>query len=704
MPSSNSYVLEGLAVVEQEMSDHFKFAPDILSRLGEELIPNPEQGIIELVRNSYDADAISCKIELKDTSKKGGSIKIIDTGVGLTKDSIVNGWLVIGRSSKVKKEPTAKFQRIPVGDKGLGRLAALRLGSEVVLTTRPEISPNKADKEYKLIINWSDFEKADVVENVLLNITDNTTNKKPGTEVEIKNLKITFGRREIQRLAKDLILLSDPFKTQTTFHPELITPEFKDLEKKVHSAYFDEAEYHLKAKLNEDGSVEASVLDFNNKILFEGKLKDLSKQAYEAPPAQFDLWVYLLKKDTFSTRTSTINQVREWLSVVGGVHLYHRGLRVKPYGDAGHDWLEMNLARVKSPEERPGTNTSIGRILVDDENDILIQKTDRVGFIENEAFTELKRFAKDALDWMARMRLKEAERKREKTKQTSSRSVQEAKSQFEKIVDKKVPTRSKTEVKKAATKFEAALKTESRILREDLQLYRSLATAGTTSAVFAHESGKSVTRIEKFAEIISDKGKKLFGDTYNTTIGRIMEMLLSTARSLQSFVKLPMHLLQRGSRRYGAVDVNQVILDIVSLFEPFTSDAKIQIIPETVDSKVYIRGTVSILEAIITNFLTNTINAFNTEGARTDNRKVIIRTEIAGDWLLIRVSDNGPGIEDIGLDEIWLPGRTTTAGGTGFGLTIVRDSVVDLAGKITAIANGELGGAEFVVSLPLAKV
>ena len=37
---------------------NFKFSPDILIRLGEELISNPEHGIIELVKNSYDADAI----------------------------------------------------------------------------------------------------------------------------------------------------------------------------------------------------------------------------------------------------------------------------------------------------------------------------------------------------------------------------------------------------------------------------------------------------------------------------------------------------------------------------------------------------------------------------------------------------------------------------------------------------------------------
>jgi signal transduction histidine kinase len=55
------------------------------------------------------------------------------------------------------------------------------------------------------------------------------------------------------------------------------------------------------------------------------------------------------------------------------------------------------------------------------------------------------------------------------------------------------------------------------------------------------------------------------------------------------------------------------------------------------------------------------------------------------------------------VDEVWLPGRTTTPNGTGFGLTIVRDVVSDLDGEAFAVAKGELGGAEFAVRIPYAS-
>ena len=51
--------------------------------------------------------------------------------------------------------------------------------------------------------------------------------------------------------------------------------------------------------------------------------------------------------------------------------------------------------------------------------------------------------------------------------------------------------------------------------------------------------------------------------------------------------------------------------------------------------------------------------------------------------------------------EIWLPGRTTRKNGTGLGLTIVRDAVNDLGGRVEAVENGPRGGAVIKVQLPI---
>src|SRR5690242_5518295 len=107
---------------------HFRFSSDILRRLGEELNPSVEHGIVELAKNAYDADATEFIVTMENAETAGGRLIVTDNGDGMNLNDIKNGWLVIGQSRKggLKRTPAG---RIPAGYKGLGRLAALRLGS-----------------------------------------------------------------------------------------------------------------------------------------------------------------------------------------------------------------------------------------------------------------------------------------------------------------------------------------------------------------------------------------------------------------------------------------------------------------------------------------------------------------------------------------------------------------------------------------------
>jgi signal transduction histidine kinase len=678
------------------MKESFRFSPDVLARLGEELIPNPDQGIIELVKNSYDADATQCTVQLIDTNDPGGTIVISDNGVGMTQAAIVNGWLVIGSSSKRARKPTKKYGRLPVGDKGLGRLAGLRQGTEVTLRTRPEEKPGV---EYSLCIPWLEYDRVAVVEEVLLPVQQHATRRPPGTDIEIRNLRQRYTRRDVQRLARELVLLADPFNNKTGFRPSLVASEFSDLEDLVKNSYFGDAEYHLKATLETDGTAKAVLLDWNDNVIARAKQKELSDTLYECPPAGFELWAFLLDSKTFSTRRNSLGEVREWLKVVGGVHLYHRELRVRPYGDQGHDWLEMNLARAKSPEERPSTNTAVGRITVDDPDDLLVQKTDRIGFIENDPFQELRRFAIDALDWMADIRLREAEKRRLRTRKETPHRVDAARTTLDAALQN-LPQASREVIENSVRRFEKEVDRNVKALQVDLQLYRSLATAGTTAAVFAHETGKPITLIEKVAETLRTRGKRLAPDRYDAMLKPPIEKLFWIAGALKGFARLPMFLLQRDKRRAGVLQVTQTIDNLLAVFQPFFADADIKVDRQRLASTAHVRGSVALLEAVLTNLLTNSIDAFNTEGARNKGRSIRVRDEISGDRVLITVADNGSGIDGLTVSEIWVPGRTTKPGGTGFGLTIVRDSVEDLGGHVRVRSRGELGGAEFTIELP----
>ena len=239
-------------------------------------------------------------------------------------------------------------------------------------------------------------------------------------------------------------------------------------------------------------------------------------------------------------RSVALADLRKWVSEFGGVHLYHRGMRVHPYSDM--DWLDMNLSRVRSPEERPSTNNSIGRVAVLDPDGRLLPKTDRVGFIENEAFHELRRFAIDALEWTAARRLEQRERRREGAKTQTERQVKEAKKSLTETVEA-VAVKDRPRLEQAITVYEVAKEREENLLRDDLQLYRTLCTVGAAAA-FAHQAKAPLGHIVSNAgtlEDISDRGstrpgyKRLQGDGAGIRI---------SADSLLSFAKVTLGLLQ----------------------------------------------------------------------------------------------------------------------------------------------------------------
>jgi signal transduction histidine kinase len=684
--------------------EHLRFAPGILRRLGEELNPNPDQGIIELVRNAYDADSASCRIELIDVDKVGGSIRIVDDGTGMNASDLVNGWLVLGKSGKQAERVTKSGRRV-VGNKGLGRLAALRLGQIATVETKTQ----KASKRLKLRLDWDAFDNAQVVELVPLQIEQIAVKDKNshGTTVLIEKLRTTLTHAEVRRLARSLVLLADPFGARGSFRPSLVAPSFTDLEKLVRSAYFDQAEFHLVATLKA-GIAKASVLDYKGEPLFEAthsqirRGKDKEPPLYEAPDAVFDLWVFPLDSGLFATRNVTITEVREWLHDFGGVHLYDRGLRVHPYGDKGHDWLDMNLARTRSPELRPSTNNSLGRLEVKDDHEMLVQKTDRTGFIENQAFSDLRQFAIDALEWMARSRLEQRESRRVTVKQDVSPSIKEAAVSIESAL-KRIAPASRKRVEEAVGKYQKARDREAKGLREDLQLYRTLSTVGTTSAVLAHELKKPVRQIGAMARMIERTGKRELPGRYEAVLSNPVNQILRAADSLKTFANVTTTLLEREKRRQGRVYLATVVSEIVELLKPFLDEAQVTVSTELIHPEPAIFGSIASCESIIANLLTNSINAFSYSHTKTANRKIRVKTETSVLGLELQVDDNGPGIQGLDLKDIWLPGQSTTPGGTGLGLTIVRDAVNDLGGTVNVSAKGSLGGAGFRIALPVMR-
>jgi signal transduction histidine kinase len=679
-----------------------RFSSSILARLGEELNPNPDQGILELVKNAYDADARQCVVALDGTLSPRGSVVVSDDGEGMTAEELTTGFLVLGSSSKSSRQ-TTRLGRIPAGNKGLGRLAAMRLGHEVRVSARSAREPNRT---HRLRIDWDRYDNSAAVDEVALSIeTGPREEHEPnGTTIEIVNLRSALRRADVKRLARSLVLLADPFDDDPSgFSPVLNAPEFTDLEKLVRQRYFDDADYHLIAELDAEGFASARAVDWRGETLFAGTHGEISSKGagsrYKAPPSKLDLWVYLLNTSAFATRTVTLGEVREWLAAFGGVHMYINGLRVAPYGNSGNDWLEMNLRRAASPEERPSTNTSVGRMSTEDREGRLVQKTDRSGLIEDETYEELRRFGRDATDWLARRRLAAAEARRAATRTRAPRKSEKSRDSVRKQIDR-APEKVRAPLTIAFDRYDKAREQEADRLRGEVQLYRTLATAGITAATFAHESTSNPLKVIRQSTMtIERRARERLASDYETLLQRPVDRLKAASAALSVLSSTTLGLVEKSRRRPRRIDLNPLFSEVIEGFKPFLTGRDVEIEMNLSPGNPYLRGTAAAIESILINLLNNALTALEDAGAK--QRRIAIRSFVEGTSLVLVVEDNGPGVDldRVSLDEIWLPGVTTHE--TGLGLTIVRDAVLDLGGAVAAKAKGELGGAEFSIHLPI---
>ena len=202
---------------------HFEVHPSVVYQLGESLISDAVQALIELVKNCYDADATYAKVVIDtqgsvevDGAKypsAGGRIIVEDDGHGMGLGDIEAGWLTISNRKKRELKQAKKTTpggRTPLGDKGLGRLGVQRLGENLEIFTKA-----KGDSGYHFGFSWLDFETAPKLENVDIHLAEVQYPRQHGTKVVVSGLKepdIWRGQVAIKRLEQELSRMISPYR------------------------------------------------------------------------------------------------------------------------------------------------------------------------------------------------------------------------------------------------------------------------------------------------------------------------------------------------------------------------------------------------------------------------------------------------------------------------------------------------------------
>jgi len=202
---------------------HFEVHPSVVYQLGESLISDAVQALIELVKNCYDADATYAKVIIDtqgvvevDSAKypaQGGRIIVEDDGHGMNFEDIEAGWLTISNRKKRELKQAKKTTpggRTPLGDKGLGRLGVQRLGENLELFTKA-----KGDSGYHFGFSWLDFATAPKLENVDIHLAEIKYPRQHGTKVIVSGLKepdIWRGQAALKRLEQELSRMISPYR------------------------------------------------------------------------------------------------------------------------------------------------------------------------------------------------------------------------------------------------------------------------------------------------------------------------------------------------------------------------------------------------------------------------------------------------------------------------------------------------------------
>ena len=410
------------------ISDTYRIRPagrHILT-VGRDLIQDHYAAVIELVKNAYDADSPDVEIEFRSSKERDHfSISITDHGHGMSRDTVINKWMVPSTSDKHdrKRSPSG---RVMQGQKGIGRYAASILGSDLLLET-----VTAEGEKTTAFLQWSDFEDVPYLDDVEILIeTEQNSGLQSGTRLFItgdSTFLNEWDERQFDKLQFELKKLKSPVDAE--LDDEFSNGDFKII-LKVHGLLnigeitetiepypiLGLYDYRIAGTITAEGkgilkfsmqkvrnAVEENVmLDLNDptgcgELIMDIRVYDREKEAIETLIGRG-------MKDDSGHYIGKL-QARQLLNQYNGIGVYRNGFRVRPLGDADFDWLKLNERRVQTPTMHIGSRQVIGYVQIQSEDRSgLIEKSARDGLKENEAYDRLKQITRKAISELEKRR------------------------------------------------------------------------------------------------------------------------------------------------------------------------------------------------------------------------------------------------------------------------------------------------------------
>lgn len=676
--------------------------------IGRDLIQDKYAAIVELVKNSYDADSPDVLITFK-VPKDRNSLTIIieDHGHGMSRDTVLNKWMVPSTDDKLKRKTTPNGRTMQ-GRKGVGRYAASILGNDLSLET-----VTSEGEKTDVYVEWSSFEKADYLDNVEILVKTTTSDQTSGTILTItgdsKHLS-EWDEKQIRKLEFELKKLKSPFNHEL---PEMLEDdlffiglnfdgfwekkEYNNSKKIEPYPIIDHYDYKISGSIEPDGK--GTFIYTNQKA--RNSIEEIIPKDLHAPTdcgkLYYDIRVYdrekdaidlLIKRGLKDEKGNYLGnlEARRLLNEYNGIGVYRNGFRIRPLGDSDFDWLKLNEKRVQKPSQKIGSNQVIGYVLIQSEElSHLKENAARDGLHENQAYSRLKEITSNVIG--------ELENKRfvYRQKEGLSRKTLKIETELEKLFEfdnLKHGVRSKLSKsgvdKKTAddiihiiSKKEEENNRIAEDIRQTVAIYQGQATLGKIINVVLHEGRRPLNYFKSQIPNFDFWTNQLKNKYEPEILDELIPIVKGLERNSKMFVNLfkrldPLSATKRDPKKKFILSEH-----IFNSFELFENELKVNDINFNIDcpKDLMFAGWEQDIYIILTNLIDNSI--FWMVEKQSAQKFIEVTVFSDGNQLeYINYRDSGPGIETYLIESeiIFEPEFSTKNNGTGLGLPIAGEA------------------------------
>ena len=672
-------------------SVYFKPRARLMLELGEQLIKNESVAILELIKNGYDAFATEVLVELLNIDDvEKGRIIIQDNGIGMTRYVVENHWMEPATPNKKKiideyrnANTYQGIVRVPLGEKGIGRFGAHKLGNHIRLVSKSIESRD----EVVLEINWDDFDTDKYLNEIPITILERSPEiflgDKTGTRIEIAGLKHEWIRREFRSVYKNILSLNSPFKTHDSFHVKVNTTHEawkEDLEK--YNDFLNQALFKTHIEIEGDKITDykyeftpwsvLSKVSYRTSKKYEGeRLYDFeSKENFSLEPYKigkividlniFDLDSYILNLGFQNDKRF----LKEYLKQNGGISIYRDNMRLYEYGESSNDWLGLGNRRINNPAKTLSSGIVVGAVFLDRlESADLIEKTSREGFIENSAYYAFVKAVLYAISCVENDRMLDKSDLRQFYSTSFKEPVVDSVRSLMTTVDKKV--------KDDAVKKEiiSALKNIDREYNEISEIYVKSSSIGLNMSMVIHEVDKIIKELDK---TVSEDGVS----------EHIRDLVSDLEMRISSYSELIKH------TRNKKIELAKLVDGTLNIFK-YRIRAHHLIVENKIEGSLNrVLCADSLVRSAIMNILDNSI--YWLEKWELEEKKILIDECFVEDgYRGLLIVDNGKGFA-LPKDKLTVPFVSNKEDGMGLGLHLTSEIMNINGGKLIFPDNNDL--------------